>query len=328
MNTSYCKSILLTLLFFSITISADNWQIDNQIPLYYHKQLSNKIESIKTNKGCSFVFITDTHVSANVMLSPYLIREIVRATPVKNVIWGGDAIVAFGTNSSIDTQWKRQSLLDSLLLGIGHLYKIRGNHDYTIRESRVSDLGITYSQPKTAQLLFENHPDGIVRNRKDLGGCYYYFDDKSARVRFVVFDTTDSVHGENIAWGTAYGVHDVQMKWIADSAIATTPKGYGLIFFSHVPFTDTTGARHMVLSNVKEIVDAAASQSSGRVGTVKYDFTKLDDVKVLMCLSGHNHQDMQTFRKGVVHMVTACDAAYDDYMTDPFVSKRPNLGPG
>jgi hypothetical protein len=313
--------ILLLTLFLLESSSASCRIIDDDVPSCYADVLADKVKLINSDSPSvpSFIFITDTHANANRMVSPFLIRKILEQTNISKVIWGGDALCAFGQNSDIDVQWKKQLLFDSLVSQTGQIYKIRGNHDFTIKESKTSNKGVTYSQQKTAQLLFENRPDDLVRNDADPGACYYFFDDKLHHVRFIAFDTTDSVKGEDMAWGTIYGVNDVQLRWITDSAIATTPKGYGLVFLSHVPFTDTTGARHVVLSNVREIVDAAALKTSGTIRSVDYDFTKLKDVKVLMCLSGHNHQDMQTYRNGVVHTVTASDAAYDDYKADPFV---------
>jgi hypothetical protein len=312
---------LLIILYVPEITSATCLFPGDDVSTVYFNYIAEKVKTINSDKTSfeSYIFITDTHVTANSLKSPQIIKKIIEHTRINKVIWGGDAICAFGKNSDIEVQWKKQTLLDSLISQVGQLYKIRGNHDFTIKESSTSNNGVTYSQQKTAQLLFNNHPNDIVRNEADPGGCYYYFDDKRAHVRFIVFDTTDSIQGENIAWGTIYGVRDTQLKWMADSAIATTPNKYGIIFLSHVPFTDTTGARHAILSNVREIVDAASLTTSGKSGSVNYDFTKLKNVKVLMCLSGHNHQDMQTFRNGVVHMVTASDAAYNDYKADPFV---------
>lgn len=294
---------------------------NEDIPSYFDKLLLSKAEAINKDESsvASFVFITDTHTPFNRMLSPKLISYLLSHTQMDIVVWGGDAIGAWGNKKTIETDWEKQTLFDSIISARGRLYKVRGNHDFTIKESSTSNNGVTLSQQKTAQLLFKNHPVDIVLNEADPAACYYFFDDKRTRVRFVVLDTTDSIKGGDIAWGTVYGVHDRQLQWIADSAIATIPKGYNIIFLSHVPFTDTTGARHKELSNVREIVDAAAKRTAGRVGNVNYDFTNLRKSSVLMCLSGHNHQDMQTYRNGVVHMVTASDAAYNDYKTDPFV---------
>lgn len=313
--------LLLPIFFVECLFCGKSYAQNDGVPNYFQGVLSDIINAVNGNGASAkpFIFITDTHVMANGMQSPELIKRIVEHTKINKVIWGGDAICAFGEDAEIERSWRRQILLDSTVADLCNVYKIRGNHDFTIKESRSSDKGITYSQRKTAQMLLNGHPDNVVLNAADQGACYYYFDDKESHLRFIAFDTTDSIKGENVAWGTIYGVRDKQLQWIADSAIATIPKGYDIIFLSHVPFTDTTGARYKELSNVREIVDAAAKRTAGRVGNVNYDFTKLRKTSVLMCLSGHNHQDMQTYRNGAVHMVTASDAAYNDYKADPFV---------
>ena len=298
------------------------------LPGYYSTYLADRIRMINKDKSPSFIFITDTHVTANRMRSPMLIKEITERTSIKKVVWGGDAIPAYGNEDEIKKCWKKQLLFDSLIVKDGQLYKIRGNHDFTIKENRFSSVGVTYSQVETARLLMGNCPDDVVSNSVDAGACYYYFDDKKNKLRYVVFDTTDSVKSTNVPWGTIYGVHDTQLKWVADSAIASTPEGFGLVFFSHVPFTDTTGARHEVLSNIRELVDAAALKTAGKIGLINYDFSKLKHVDVLLVMSGHNHQDMQTYRNGVVHVVTSCDTAYDDYKADPFVKDLSGMKKG
>ena len=293
----------------------------NDVPIYYESTLFDVIKAVnrESASNSSFIFITDTHVEANQMQSPYLIKCIIEQTKINKVIWGGDAICAYGKDAEIETSWQKQTQLDSVVAEIGSVYKIRGNHDFTIKENSKSEKGITYSQRKTAQMLLAGHPKNVVLNSSDPSACYYYFDDTKSHLRFIAFDTTDSVKGENVAWGTVYGVHDRQLQWIVDSAIATIPKGYDIVFLSHVPFMDTIGEWHVVYNNVREVIDAISRKSAGRVGNVDYDFRKLKKTTLLMCLSGHNHQDRQTYRNGCVHMVTACDAAYNDYKADPFV---------
>ena len=66
-------------------------------------------------------------------------------------------------------------------------------------------------------------------------------------------------------------------------------------------------------------MNAVNSKSAGIIGPVSYDFSALSNVRVLLYLSGHQHHDMQTYQNGVLHVVTACDTAYSDYLSDPFV---------
>ena len=313
--------LILSLSLIESVISGRCIAQNDDVPIYFESTLFDVIKAVnkESASNCSFIFITDTHVEANQMRSSYLIKRIIEQTKINKVIWGGDAICAYGKDTEIEPSWQKQTQLDSVVADIGFVYKIRGNHDFTIKENSKSDRGITYSQRKTAQMLLAGHPENVVLNASDPDACYYYFDDTKSHFRFIAFDTTDSIRDENIAWGTIYGVHDRQLQWIVDSAIATTPKGYDIILLSHVPFMDTFGARNVVYDNVCEVIDAVFRKSAGHVGNVYYDFRKLKKTSVLMCLSGHNHQDRQTYRNGCVHMVTACDAAYNDYKADPFV---------
>lgn len=283
-------------------------------------QVIDKVDLVnKTDiDGGSFIFITDTHGTSNCWNSPQQIRYILQNTPIDKVIWGGDAISAYGDN--IEQQWEWHcNTFDANLKGCGNLYKVRGNHDFTIRTSENSDEGRTLSQHQTFQYLFKDAPAGIVKNAEDPDGCYYYFEDDKSKIRYIIIDTDDSVSEGNVPWGVWNGVHDVQLNWIANTAILNTPDNYGIIIVSHIPITDTTTQYFSTYKNLLQVVNAVNSKSAGIIGPVSYDFSALSNVRVLLYLSGHQHHDMQTYQNGVLHVVTACDTAYSDYLSDPFV---------
>lgn len=299
-------------------LKADNL---DSIPTYFVQQVNEKVKLINDLgvSDNSFIFFTDTHNRSNRMNSPKLIRYILNNTLINKAIWGGDAIYAYGKKEDIDSAWEKQKLFGDYILPVGKLYNLRGNHDFTIRTSNTNTTGYTYSQEETAKRIFEQVGNDVVRNVEDPDGCYYYFDDLTNKVRYIILDSTDSVKGENVSWGVVNGVGEKQLGWIIDEAISTIESGYGVIFISHIPITDTTGAQFRAFSNVLQVVDALALKTKGSVGNLNYDFTSLTDVKVLMYVSGHYHHDMQTYRNGVLHVITASDAAYEDYKRDPFV---------
>lgn len=283
-------------------------------------QVIDKVDLVnKTDiDGGSFIFITDTHGTSNTWNSPQQIKYIFQNTPIDKVIWGGDAISAYGNN--IEQQWEWHcSAFDKIVKGFGNVYKVRGNHDFTIRAYEDSEDGRTLSQHQTFQYLFHDAPVGVVRNTEDPNGCYYYFDDDNCNVRYIIIDTDDSVEEGNVPWGVINGVHDVQLNWIANTAILNTPDNYGIIIVSHIPITDTTTQYFSTYKNLLQVVNAVNSKSAGIIGPVSYDFSALSNVRVLLYLSGHQHHDMQTYQNGVLHVVTACDTAYSDYLSDPFV---------
>lgn len=307
------------LLAWSVLCNAQGTRAVQEIPPYYIAYLDEKINAINESfpVRASFVFVTDTHVDANAMHSPSLIGRILSRTSIRKVIWGGDAIK--GHSKSIDDQWKKHTAFDDAVLPIGALYKVRGNHDFTLKEKPGSKKGWTYSQRKTAEWIFAGHPHNVVRNERDSEACYYYFDDDREQIRYIIIDTTDSVREGDIPWGTIVGVHQTQLEWIANQAVLTTPEGYDIIFVSHIPLLGLSGKPNAKLRNMLKLVDATVQKRVVVIDSVSYDFSKLRNVNVLMCLSGHNHYDGQNYRKGVLYVTTASDAAYDDYMKDPLV---------
>lgn len=314
------RNLLLLLLYCFVISCEDLYDSETGIlkdALGQVKDKVNLINSIDIDGG-AFIFITDTHVTSNCLNSPQQIKYILQNTSIDKVIWGGDAISAYGDN--IEQQWEWHcNAFDVNIKGFGDFYKVRGNHDFTIRQSEGSESGRTLSQHQSFQYLFNDVPNGIVRNVEDPDGCYYYFDDDNSKVRFIVLDTEDSVSDGNVPWGVWNGVHNVQLGWIANTAIATTPDYYGIVLISHIPITDTTSAYYNTYTNVLQLVDAINAKRKGNIGPVNYDFSSLKAVRVLLYLSGHIHHDLQTYKNGVLHVVTASDAAYWDYLSDPFV---------
>lgn len=314
------RNILLLLLSFFVASCYDPYDSETGILKDALGQVIDKVDLVnKTDiDGGSFIFITDTHGTSNTWNSPQQIKYILQNTPIDKVIWGGDAISAYGDN--IEQQWEWHcDAFDAIIKGYGKLYKVRGNHDFTIRTSENSDEGRTLSQHQTFQYLFKDAPAGIVKNAEDPDGCYYYFDDDNSKIRYIIIDTDDSVSEGNVPWGVWNGVHDVQLDWIANTAIASTPDNFDIIFVSHIPITDVTYDQYATYKNVFQLVNAVSSKKIGKIGSVYYDFSSLKGVKVLLYLSGHMHHDLQTYQNGVLHVVTASDAAYMDYMADPFV---------
>ena len=307
------RRLFLFILFFTLFISRSSSQnLDGDIPPYFVDNLTQKISNIEkeSRMGASFVFITDTHVKSNEMHSPQLIKYVLDKTSIHTVIWGGDAIMQYG--GPIEKQWNIQLRFDSVLNKDSYLYKVRGNHDFSILRKGKSSDKLLLSNKESAKLLFKNSPPNLHRNLNDPGSCYYFFDDNNNNLRFVIFDTTDSVPNKVVSFGNVPYVHGSQLRWIADSAVMTTPKGYGLIFVSHIPIPYTNTTRHPVLLKLRDLVNGIRTKSSGIIGNVKYDFSNLEDVKVLMCIAGHIHGDSERYVNGVLQFTTANDGKWNE----------------
>lgn len=304
------KSLLLSsLLIFMLFAGLEVYSADGDIPPYFSAHISRKLDEIKkeSRNGASFIFITDTHVKSNEMHSPQLIKYILDRTGIQTIIWGGDAIMQYG--GPIEEQWKIQLCFDSVLNN-KNIYKVRGNHDFSILAKEKVPYKLLYSNEEAAGLLFNNAPSSIHRNTNEPDACYYFFDDRPNKVRFVVFDTTDSVPDKVRSWGNIPHIHDSQLQWVADSAISTAPEGYGLVFVSHIPIPKQYNDNDSTLWKLRQLIDGVSSLSSGVIGHVRYNFTNLKNVKVLMCLSGHIHSDSAMFMNGVLNVTTANDGKW------------------
>lgn len=306
-------SLLFTFLMIMSSMSCGASDVNDSIPSYFVEQIEQKIGEIEkmSKQGASFVFITDTHVRTNEMHSPQLIKYVLDNSSIHTVIWGGDAVNP--KELDIDEQWKIQLRFDSVLNKSCHLYKVRGNHDFSVVKNIKYPKGLSYSNEKAAELLLKNCPSNIHRNIIDPGACYYFFDDTSNKVRYIVLDTTDSVPSRDNGYGNVPFVHNSQLQWIADSAVSTTPHEYGLVFISHIPISDKMiNKRYTDLWKLSQFLKDINSHSSGRIGNVKYDFTKLDEVKILMCIAGHIHEDSGKYVDGILHLTTDNDGKWQE----------------
>lgn len=300
---------------------ADNY-IDNKANELNNEVLLN--ESISDN----FIFFTDNHLTANTNCqTPALIRHLTANTIVSKAIFGGDVVQAYGTKNDLYKTMKRFMgeytfpKLDLLLLGV------RGNHDFTIRKNAEENVGYTYPQSTTHDIILSRQEiSDCVFNSEDPSGCYYYFDNKVKKIRYVMFDTTDSVSAGNVAWGTHYGINDTQMQWLIENAIMTAKEDWHFVFIGHIPPLRTIGdtALENIVSLISSINNRVVSVNINNKECNFSDFTS----KVVLSLSGHIHQDLQTFKDGCLYSTTACDARYGDYKKSPWMSDAPTRTQG
>ncbi len=312
-------------------------QTNSSLPNYYDKYLDDKIKAINTvtrestGKSDSFLFFTDIHAKSNAMLSPALINEVLASTTCNKVVCGWDAIEAYGTKDDILSQYNSlNKLINTYISPYSDVLSSRGNHDFTIKTNSNDPGGYTFTQQNTRNMIFKKTENKFVFNEADQSGCYYYYDNKLQGIRYIVLDSCDTVNSGDVAFGVQYVVSKTQMDWIAGNAVMTTPAGYGIVFIMHIPVTDTTGdsGGHQNFTNVLTLVESVQNKTSNvTINDSVYDFSRLN-VNVLMTLSGHMHNDLQTYKNGVLHIVSASDAFYQDYKESPFFINPPTRGKG
>lgn len=263
-------------------------------PVYKQTQY---IREISATGKADFVFITDTHLADNSTYSPYILRFLVHNGFADRVIWGGDAISAYG---DIETEWREhQRLFLSAVRHGGHYYMVRGNHEFTSKVESTGQ-GVTYDDRQTTNLLLEHTEADVVRSSDDPMANYYYVDDASAKLRYCIFDTTDSVSSTTEAWATFVHTRQQQLEWMDKHALHNVPQGYSLIIFTHIGVIQETFHGQEPLEPIHQLIQQA-------------------EAPVLMVISGHMHQDFQTYDNGVLHILTGSDATYPEYNDSPFL---------
>ncbi len=307
---------------------------EDSLPGYYGPYLARiakKMRELRDTSGVAdgFFFFTDPHVSANKLRSGRLIAELIRLTDLKKVFCGGDIPSAFGTKADLDTEMAKynQFWSNPIQQAGGLLFNIKGNHDFTIRTSRTSKDGWTYSSQAARDFyMTANGCRGAVTHDADPTACYYYADDAASKIRYVVADTSDSASDNPHAyWGVKYVIGETQLTWLAERALATVPDGYSIIVIHHIPLAPITAADGEVktFSDFRLLLEAY--QNRGRVSLCgrDYDFTDARGT-ILLDLTGHHHSDRANYYHGILHVTEACDAAYRDYIArTPFSGVLP-----
>lgn len=135
-----------------------------------------------------------------------------------------------------------------------------------------------------------------------------FFDEPIEQVRYLICDgqSEAGIETGDYAWGNdfAYGISRPQLEWIKREALLTIPDGYTLVVFIHEGITDITyPSGYSEYQDFSELLISFANKE----GVFKGVYPSNVDV-----FSGHQHQDLQTFKNGVLHITTANDCRGDD----------------
>ena len=272
-------------------------------------QRAAQVEALLPRQADAFLFWTDTHTSANALVTPYVMRELLRQVPsaTDKVVWGGDAMPAF--DNDVRSNWSMQARMNGVVETFARNYNVRGNHDFTVRYGPDDPGGRTCSQAMTARWLAAGTAADAVRNPDDTTACYYYFDEAAAGIRYIVLETNDTSGAPDQPWGVGFTVGERQIQWVFDRVVPATPQGWGLVFISHVPVLRDMAPGSQDYARLRERIEQIA--------------VRRPDLRVLMVLSGHEHYDYASYEKGILHVVTSCNARYNDFRCSPLHADDP-----
>ena len=291
------------------------------VPGYWREPLGRaaaRIRDLSSRCDDAFFFITDLHVPANRRQSGRLLAALVAGTGVRKVFCNGDMPEAFGGRESID-----RTIADYRCLWVaeveragGDFYAAKGNHDFTIRDSMQSTNGFTCSGSEARDILMDTAAirENAVTNPDDPEACYYYVDFPESRIRWIVADTTDSIRADRAWWAVKYGMHETQLRWLAENALATIPDGWAALVLNHIPVATVVNTEWddvpALMAPWRNLLEAYQNRGRAAVGDREYDFSGARGT-ILCNLTGHEHCERQTFQNGLWHITQPSDAAYN-----------------
>ena len=303
--------------------------------LYSDEYVQEIANTVASNSGLSFTFVTDTHIDGRSMYgNPSLehlsnVTRISNLLPVDAIVHGGDLIDGVGV---------RTRSLNYISQGVSTLVKeskvpvlmTQGNHD---DNSAYLYLDNRPSQHITAQDWYWNvtrnlEQYNIVQNEADLDGNYYYVDYENEKIRMLVVNTNDLPYVLNddgslkyLASNGDFAISNEQLNWIGDVALDFSGKeDWGLVVISHVPlhYPDDTEAQKSrnseILTDMLEAFMNGSSYTSPVYAgdfaqSVSVDFTTQGTRDVIACIAGHNHKDLSKEINGIWYITSAASLA-------------------
>lgn len=292
----------------------------------------NQIMNGKANSD-TFAFYTDTHFPANSGESGRYMSYLLGKLPAKKAFFGGDVCPAYSSSYSGATSEEActKSIADQFSainkkISAFELFQCKGNHDFHVSsQTDSSDKYMMNPQQSRNIVMGGSDLANLVTNNNDLSASYYYVDNPSQNIRYVVMDSCERF-GENNQWVQTYGMSDTQIAWIAEQAI-NTGLGRNFVFISHVGLVDMTcsDTTYQRYARILNIIKALNSHNTVSDGGNVYDFTAATG-RVMCVITGHEHQDLITYDDGIPHVSVACDAMYQDYQKS-FIYQHFNVVP-
>ena len=311
--------------------------------LVYHEEqiarVSRRVLELSRTANAGFFFITDLHVADNWCKSGELLAELCRRTPIRRTLCGGDIGVAFSWKSPSNeaavefaASEFRSRWIKPIEAAGGDIWTAKGNHDFSTGKNVGATEGCTLTCAETRAILTDSRGcRTAVFNPEEPDACYYYADDPVVRFRYVVADTTDSVKGEPPRRSIVYGMHDSQLRWIAEKALGTVPEGWSVVVMHHVPIVgvlEDLGVEKFYAS-FRRILEAYQAREKVVVAGREVDFAAAKG-RIVLDISGHTHAERQTWKNGILHVCEPCDASYGDYIpgSAPWCGDLPEKKPG
>ena len=222
----------------------------------------SKIKALQVGRNCiTFPFFSDNHQNVNHGSVGVMIAHIMKECNIPYCFYGGDSITSgraeqFDTEAELIAQDKRFDTMMSYVPN-GRFCRAVGNHDGYLLPMESGGDGITvrYSRDQIYDLFLRE--ESISQNKHFGGdGTYYYIDDISSKVRWVVLNTN--------------GVDSTQLSWLQNTALSFNESDWAVVFISHQPISNHYHAGIVnaaeVRTVIKNYINGSATNKAAIVG--------------------------------------------------------------
>lgn len=271
----------------------------DRMPDYWQAYLEEKLPAIRAQIAAEgadtevFAYFTDHHIGCvnnldNANNTRHIIDFLRRHTPIQKVFFGGDILntTASQTHDHV-LRWLWAFHDDYIRRGV---YPVIGNHEIS---TQYDTSGNHISFDEAYAILFREAEHTADTGKK----LYYFVDNPSQKIRYIVLDTESEAIGSNTA----------QLRWFTET-LGSMDDGWTAVMFAH-NFSDVSGYDTPDNPVITQIAGTYNSRSSGSAGDVAWDFSGgKGTVACLIC--GHIHLDGSGVNNGiqVINVTTDCGA--------------------
>jgi predicted phosphodiesterase len=258
---------------------------------YYTEEIKKSAKTINSKIGDNslvFFLFSDSHYVINGTWedTKYNIKTLMEEVKFDGIIHLGDFTDGM-VPASVTKNYVTQILTD-LRENQLPLYITLGNHDSNYFHNNPQP----FTEKEMEELYFSHCDTYICRNSNQL---YYYVDYNKANLRGIFLSSFD--YRENIR----YGFCDEEIEWLIET-LNSTPMGYSIIVFSHVPPLARLHYWSKTIRNGDKLMHLLET------------FNRNNKNKILAFIHGHNHAD-QIFQEGSIPIISI-GCAKCEYFTD------------
>lgn len=243
----------------------------SDVASYYQTPVSDAVTSLNalSDDYVAFVIVTDTHSSTNSQNSQNIVRYLLKNSKANKCFLLGD----YSENLWDETEYTTYATPLSSNCA-SKVYATLGNHEW-FGNASYSNLNQIY--------------EDFLVNKSNVHGdkthYYYYFDDTSHKLRYVVLNTAD---------GSMAGFSTTQETWLATDALQLPNSEWQVIIFGHHSLTGDD--------------EVFGEYSTSKTNTILSAFS-LCNGTIIGYFHGHEHNDwVYTAGNGAVKCVSlACD---------------------